>query len=102
MKSLIDTLRAKYDYVIVDLSPVAPIVDVRTTGHLIDSFVYVVEWGRTKVEAIERGFAEAQGVHDRLLGVALNKVDLDVQSRYDHSNGNFYGQEHYSKYGYVD
>jgi succinoglycan biosynthesis transport protein ExoP len=102
MKTLIDTLRAKYDYVIVDLSPVAPIVDVRTTAHLIDTYVYVVEWGTTKVEVIERGFAVAQGVYDRLLGVALNKVDLEAQSRYENSYGNFYHYKHYSKYGSAD
>jgi polysaccharide biosynthesis transport protein len=102
MKELIDTLRAKYDYVIIDLSPVAPIVDVRTTAHLIDTYVYVVEWGTTKVEVIERGFAVAQGVYERLLGVALNKVDLEAQNRYENSYGNFYHYKHYSKYGSAD
>jgi succinoglycan biosynthesis transport protein ExoP len=102
MKKLIEALRAIYDYIIVDLSPVAPIVDVRTTGHLIDTYVYVVEWGRTEVELIERGFTEAQGVYDRLLGVALNKVDLEAQSRYDRYYGNHFYRKYYSKYGYVD
>lgn len=102
IKQLFDTLRDKYDYIIVDLSPVAPIVDVRTTAHLIDTYVYVVEWGRTKVEEIGRGFAVAQGVYDRLLGVVLNKVDLEAQSRYENSYGNFYHHKHYSKYGSVD
>jgi succinoglycan biosynthesis transport protein ExoP len=102
MKKLIDALRAKYDYIIVDLSPVAPIVDVRTTGHIIDTYVYVVEWGKTKVDVIERGLSEAQSVYDRLLGVVLNKVDMSAQSRYERYHGNHYYRKYYSKYGYVE
>jgi polysaccharide biosynthesis transport protein len=102
MKKLIESLRAKYDYVIVDLSPVAPIVDVRTTPHIIDTYVYVVEWGKTKVEVIERGFAVARGVYDQLLGIVLNKVDLEAQSRYENAYGNFYHYSHYSKYSSVN
>ena len=58
--------------------------------------------GTTKVEVIERGFAVAQGVYERLLGVALNKVDLEAQNRYENSYGNFYHYKHYSKYGSAD
>jgi polysaccharide biosynthesis transport protein len=102
MKNLIDGLRAKYDYIIVDLSPVAPIVDVRTTGHVIDTYVFVIEWGATKVDVVERGLSEAQGVYDRLLGVVLNKVDMAAQSRYERYHGNHYYKKYYSKYGYLE
>jgi succinoglycan biosynthesis transport protein ExoP len=102
MKSLVDGLRAKYDYIIVDLSPVAPIVDVRTTGHVIDTYVYAIEWGKTKIDVVERGLSEAQGVYDRLLGVVLTKVDMAAQSRYERYHGNHYYKKYYSKYGYME
>ncbi|WP_395666254.1 polysaccharide biosynthesis tyrosine autokinase [Methylocella sp.] len=102
MKNVVDQLRASYDYIIMDLSPVAPIVDVRTTGHIIDAYVYVVEWGRTRIDVVERGLSEAQGVYDRLLGVVLNKVDMTAQNRYERYHGNHYYKKYYSKYGYVD
>ncbi|PNG26870.1 polysaccharide biosynthesis tyrosine autokinase [Methylocella silvestris] len=102
MKSLIDSLRTNYDYIIVDLSPVAPIVDVRTTGHVIDTYVYIIEWGKTKIDVVERGLSEAQGVYDRLLGVVLNKVDMAAQSRYQRYHGNHYYRKYYSKYGYLE
>jgi len=92
-KKIIDFLRTEFDYIIVDLSPVAPIVDVRATGHFIDTYVYVVEWGKTKIEVIERGLADAGNVTDRLLGVVLNKVDTSVQSRYELYHGNKYHQK---------
>jgi polysaccharide biosynthesis transport protein len=101
-KKIIDFLRTEFDDIIVDLSPVAPIVDVRATGHFIDTYVYVVEWGKTKIEIIERGLVDAGNVTDRLLGVVLNKVDTSVQSRYELSHGNKYHQKYYAKYGYLE
>jgi succinoglycan biosynthesis transport protein ExoP len=101
MKKVIDSLRATYDYIIVDLSPVAPIVDVRTTGHIIDTYVYVIEWGKTKIDVVERGLSEAQAVYDRLLGVVLNKVDTSTQNRYESYHGNQY-YRNYAKYGYLE
>ncbi len=102
MKNLVDGLRAKYDYIIVDLSPVAPIVDVRTTGHVIDTYVYAIEWGKTRIDVVERGLSEALGVYDRLLGVVLSKVDMVAQSRYERYHGNHYYKKYYSKYGYLE
>ncbi len=102
MKKLMEGLRAQYDYVIVDLSPVAPIVDVRATGHIIDTYIFVVEWGKTKLEVIERALTEAHNVYDQLLGIVLNKVDMSVQSRYERYHGDHYYRKYYSKYGYLD
>jgi len=102
MKSLVDGLRGKYDYIIVDLSPVAPIVDVRTTGHVIDTYVYAIEWGKTRIDVVERGLSEAQGIYDRMLGVVLTKVDMTAQSRYERYHGNHYYKKYYSKYGYLE
>ncbi len=80
----------------------APIVDVRATGHFIDTYVYVVEWGKTKIEVIERGQAAAGNVTDRLLGIVFNKVDTSVQRRYELYHGNKYHQKYYAKYGYLE
>jgi succinoglycan biosynthesis transport protein ExoP len=101
-KKCIDVLRKKYDYIIVDLSPVAPIVDVRATGHFVDTYVYVVEWGKTKIEVIDRALADVGNVTDRLLGVVLNKVDTSAQGRYELYHGKKYHQKYYAKYGYME
>ena len=53
MKRFFVRLRESYDYVIVDLSPVAPVVDVRSATHLLDSYVFVIEWGKTKIDVAE-------------------------------------------------
>lgn len=90
MKNLFETLRNRYDHVIVDLSPVGPIVDVRATAHIIDSYVYVIEWGKTRIDVINRSLADASGVYDRLLGVVLNKVNLKTLDLYENYSSRYF------------
>jgi len=101
-KLLFERLRQSFEYIIVDLSPLAPVVDVRAMTHLVDSFVLVVEWGRTKIEVVEHALRTAQGVYDNLLGVVLNKADLNVLSRYETHRVNYYHNRYYTQYGYTD
>jgi succinoglycan biosynthesis transport protein ExoP len=101
-RKVFETLREAFDYVIVDLSPLAPVVDVRAMTHLVDSFVFVVEWGRTKIDVAEHALEEAHGVYDNLLGVVLNKADLKKLGRYDGRRGSYYHNRHYARYGYTD
>jgi polysaccharide biosynthesis transport protein len=102
MARLFERLRQSYDRVIVDLSPLAPVADVRATAKLVDSYVLVVEWAQTKIDVVEYALADAPTVADRLLGVVLNKVDIGVMSRYDSHRGNYYRNESYKRYGYAD
>jgi polysaccharide biosynthesis transport protein len=103
MKAFFDTVRADYDYVIVDFPPLTPVVDVRTTAHFVDSYVFVVEWGKTQVQVVERALHSARGVRDNLLGVVLNKADIASMSRYSgYSGKEYYYNSHYGRYGYTE
>ncbi len=82
-RKLFDSLRLMYDYVVVDLSPLAPVVDVRATANLVDTYVFVIEWGRTHTSVVRRTLEAAPSVADSLLGVVLNKTDLKQLRRYD-------------------
>jgi polysaccharide biosynthesis transport protein len=101
-RKLFDRLREAYDYVVVDLSPLAPVVDVRATTGLVDSYVFVIEWGRTKIDVVEHALAAARGVYDNLLGVVLNKANVNVLSRYESYRGKYYYNRYYARYGYTD
>jgi succinoglycan biosynthesis transport protein ExoP len=101
MKEMFDTLLKTYDYIVVDLSPLAPVVDVRVTTKFIDSYVFVVEWERTRIEVVEHALGVARGVKERMLGVALNKADVSRIGRYGHE-GYYYQNPYYSRYGYSD
>lgn len=98
MEALFDRLKSVYDYIIVDLSPIAPVVDVRTTAALIDSYIYVVEWGRTRVDAVSHALADAKNVHEKLAGIVLNKANISTLSRYEAHKGSYYHNKYYSRY----
>jgi polysaccharide biosynthesis transport protein len=102
MANLFKRLRESYDRIIVDLSPLAPVADVRATGKLVDSYVLVVEWAQTKIDVVEYALAEAPAIAERLLGVVLNKVDIGVMSRYDSHRGKYYHNRYDKRYSYVD
>jgi len=101
-RKMFDRLREAYDYVIVDLSPLAPVVDVRVMTPLIDSFVFVVDWGRTKIDVVEHALNTTRGVYDNLLGVVLNKVDMNAFGRYETYHASYYDSRYYAHYGYTD
>jgi len=89
-KLLFDTLKSKYDYVLVDLAPLAAGVDVRATSGLIDSYILVIEWGTTKIDAVQYALRHAPGVHANIVGAVLNKVDMAAMGRYDSHGSDYY------------
>ena len=99
---LFDDLRERYDYVIVDLPPLAPLVDVRATPHLVDGYFLVIEWGRTKIDVAQHVLRSAPNVRENLLGTILNKVDMEYMGRYDVHRRKYYYNKHFARYGYTD
>jgi succinoglycan biosynthesis transport protein ExoP len=100
-RKLFDKLRATYDYVIVDLPPLAPIVDVRATTPLVDCFILVVEWGRTKIDVVQHALHTAPNVYETLIGAVLNKTDMRAMKRYDNYHNDYYNNEYYTRYGQI-
>lgn len=102
MEKLLQDLRKKYDRVVIDLSPLAPIVDVRATRKIVDSYIFVVEWGKTKIDVVEHVLRDAPEIYHQLMGVVLNKADISAMRRYEPHRGSYYYNRYYTRYGYVD
>jgi exopolysaccharide transport family protein len=100
-KKLFDGLRASYDYVVVDLPPLAPIIDVRATAPLIDCFVLAIEWGSTKIDVVQHALHTAPNLHEALIGAILTKTDMQAMKRYDNYHNDYYNNKHYTRYGYT-
>jgi polysaccharide biosynthesis transport protein len=101
-KKLFDDLRESYDYVVVDLPPLAPLIDVRATPHLIDGYFLIIEWGRTKIDVVQHALNTAPGVYEGLVGTILNKANMEFMSRYEAHRGKYYYNKHFARYGYTD
>jgi succinoglycan biosynthesis transport protein ExoP len=98
MQAVLSAARHGFDHVIIDLPPLGAISDTRAISPLVDAFVLVVNWGRTRFDVLEEALADFGVAADKIVGVVLNKVDfreLDAHSR------GYYHNKHYSKYGYT-
>jgi capsular exopolysaccharide synthesis family protein len=89
-KTVFSALRARYDYVIVDLAPLVAAVDVRAASRLVEGYILVVEWGATKIDAVQYALRHAPQVHANIVGVVLNKVDMGSLGRYDDYDARYY------------
>jgi polysaccharide biosynthesis transport protein len=76
-------LREQYDFIVVDLSPLAGVIDVCATTELIDAYVLVIEWGRTNVDVVQHALRAAPNVSESILGAVLNKADIKSLATYD-------------------
>jgi Mrp family chromosome partitioning ATPase/capsular polysaccharide biosynthesis protein len=82
LNSFFECIRAAYDFVVVDLPAILPVVDVRANARAFDALVLVVEWGSTTEEVA----TEALGypvIQERMLGTIFNRADPSRLKRYD-------------------
>lgn len=99
LRKLVAELRKTFDYVVLDFPPTAPIVDVRSTAGLVDAYLFIVEWARTKMQVAELALEKTPAVRANLLGVVLNKVDFRKLGRYDSHRNDYYSNKYYAPYG---
>lgn len=82
-QQMLNDARSKYDYILVDLPPILPVVDVKATADLFDAFVLVVEWGNTSCDEVLKSIGSSPTLSERLLGAVLNKADETVMRRFE-------------------
>jgi succinoglycan biosynthesis transport protein ExoP len=90
MRELITAVRGQYEYVVIDYAPVCPVVDVKASSHLVDGYVFVVEWGRTSQEAVSDALSSVGRFRNNVLGIVLNKADASVLRRHEAYKGRHY------------
>ncbi|MGY4455255.1 capsular exopolysaccharide synthesis family protein [Bradyrhizobium sp. i1.3.1] len=91
-RQFFDVLRKNYDYVVVDLSPLAPIVDVRATTQLMDAYVLAIKWAHTKFDVVAQALRSAPTIQDNMLGVVLTQADAKVLQLYSGYGNVYYGE----------
>jgi capsular exopolysaccharide synthesis family protein len=82
IRSELEKARKEYDYILCDLPPILPIVDVKAVAALFDAFVMVVEWGTSTGEVL-KAIRSSPLLSERLLGAVLNKADETFMRRFE-------------------
>jgi capsular exopolysaccharide synthesis family protein len=99
---LLQRLRSEFDYVLVDSPPLLSVADSRILATLTDAVVMVVRAYETPYDVVRRARALLYSAGARLLGVALNNVDIRRDGygsgsgyvfRYGDGHGYGYGKE---------
>lgn len=98
MNDLLDSVRANFDYVILDLPPLAPVVDARAISAQVDAFLFVVEWGKTTRKVIRSTLRASPEIVEKCAGVVLNKVDNDKMKLYRAYGSSEYYHSRYTSY----
>jgi capsular exopolysaccharide synthesis family protein len=80
MRRVLDTLRTRFDRVILDMPPVAPLADVNIALPNADGLLMIVRAGITPKPAIERALAGIDPA--KVLGLVLNEAGADSPAEY--------------------
>jgi succinoglycan biosynthesis transport protein ExoP len=98
MRNLLKTMSERYDYIVVDLPPLGPVVDARAIADRLDGFIFVAEWGQTARRVVMDVLNANPQVRDKCIGVILNKVDEDRLKLYHDYGSSDYYYSRYSRY----
>jgi Mrp family chromosome partitioning ATPase len=90
MRDLIAELRGEFDHIVMDTSPLLPVVDALALATVADKVLVIVEWGQTPRASISEAFKILRPVAHRVAGIVLNKVDLKQLQGYGYRGGYHY------------
>ncbi len=95
MRELIATLRKRYDFIVIDAPPILAMADAAVMCPHVDGVVLVVWAENCTRPSVQRAVDQVTRVGGKLVGVALNKVDLERNSYY---YSQYYGEYYRSYY----
>jgi receptor protein-tyrosine kinase len=87
-KKVMNELRAGFDYVIVDSSPLLPVTDAAILAAAADGVLVISRFGHTKREHLGHAVENLRNVEARILGAVFTMTPGRENASYDYS---YYG-----------
>jgi len=81
MQEFIEDCKADFEYIIVDLPPLSATSDASFASVFVDSFLLVLEWGKSKPNGLEFNLKVSEISKDKILGVILGETDMKAMAR---------------------
>lgn len=85
MRRVLESLRGRFDRILIDMPPVAPVADVHVLAPMADGLLMIVRAGSTPKPAIERALAGLDV--SKVLGLVLNAAGDGKPGGYDEGYG---------------
>lgn len=99
MQQLIAECSSNYDYVIIDLPPLGPVIDARAVLHNLDGLFFIAKWGTTNVNHAENILRSDPRLRSKCYGAFLNMFDAKKASAYGSYEGaSYYYGKSYARY----
>ena len=86
-KQLLEALRERYDYIVLDTPPVLVVPDARIISQLVDRIAFNVAWDKTDRKQVAEAVRQLSLVDSSIIGVVLSQVSIKGMKRYG-----YYGQ----------
>ena len=98
MTALLDALDQHYDYVILDLPPLGPVVDARAILDNLDGVFFVLKWGGTNRDLAQRILRMDPRIRSKSYGAFLNFYDAKKAAAYGNTQSYGYYRSYYNRY----
>jgi capsular exopolysaccharide synthesis family protein len=90
MDRLIQELRQKFEFILLDTAPVIAVADTRVLASKCDVVTLLVQWRKTPRKAVQLALSLLASVGADVAGIALTLVDVRGQARYGYGDAGYY------------
>jgi len=94
-RDMMETLEERFDHIILDSPPILGFADAVVVSSAVDGVILVVLGGKTPRETLLRAKESLQQVNARILGVVINRVNIQ-RGDYSHYGYHSYRYQDYS------
>jgi Mrp family chromosome partitioning ATPase len=88
MKTMLEQLKQKFDYVLLDTPALLPVGDAIALGSMVDGIVMVIRQAYCKEDDLRETYKQLADLNTRLIGIVVNDVK--------HTRSHYYNQYRYS------
>jgi capsular exopolysaccharide synthesis family protein len=95
MAYLMEYLKTRFDFIIIDTPPVTPASDALIMAPLVDGTLFVIKSGHTDRKIIQSAVDQFTALKQPIIGIVLNQVDMKKEGYYRYYNkyySSYYGR----------
>jgi capsular exopolysaccharide synthesis family protein len=81
MQNLVDQLRERFDFVVLDTAPLLAIADSRAIASMADVALVALRWRKTPAPAVQLALDQLSMADARIGGIVMTMVDVKAQRR---------------------
>jgi capsular exopolysaccharide synthesis family protein len=97
MRGLLDTLRKSYDWIVIDTPPVGAVSEPLILAPVTDGVIVVTGAEMVPRKAVLHTLERIHDTGARILGIVLNRAQVDKHAYYySHYYGHYYGRHYWN------